>query len=484
MIASPRRTKIVCTLGPATDNEGAIRGLLEAGADVLRLNFSHGDRDQHRDTIRRIRRVSAALGREVAILQDLRGPKIRLGEVPGGHRQLQPGERIELAPEPDVPAGALPVSYPHLLDDVTEGERILVADGLVELEVRSRRSDRLVCEVVVAGEVSSHKGVNLPGSTLRVPSFTDKDRADLTLGLEEGVDVVALSFVRHEEDLAPVREMSTGLAIPPLVVAKIEKPQAVDRLCQILAAVDGIMVARGDLGVEMPTEEVPLIQKRIISEARRAAKPVITATQMLRSMVDSPRPTRAEAADVANAILDGTDAVMLSEETAVGRWPVESVAMLDRIARRVETEIDPTAALREPAADSLPTEAAAISRAAGLLALDLAAAAIVATTTSGSTARLVSRLRPTTPILALATSAEVERQLVLSWGVIPSKIDAFDDIESAFDVAQRRCVEVGLARPGDRIVATAGLPLHRAGTTNVIRVLEAPVPAEHDTSQP
>jgi pyruvate kinase len=244
-------------------------------------------------------------------------------------------------------------------------------------------------------------------------------------------------------------------------------------LCQILAAVDGIMVARGDLGVEMPTEEVPLIQKRIIREARRAAKPVITATQMLRSMVDSPRPTRAEAADVANAILDGTDAVMLSEETAVGQWPVKAVAMLDRIARRVETEIDATAALRETGADSLPTEAAAISRATGLLAHDLDAAAIVATTTSGSTARLVSRLRPGAPILALTRSVEVERQLALSWGVTPGRIEAFDDIESAFEVARRRCVEVGLAKPGDRIVATAGLPLHTPGTTNVIRVLDA-----------
>jgi pyruvate kinase len=471
MTVDHRRTKIVCTLGPATRSEAGIRSLLEAGADVLRLNFSHGDRGEHRDTIRMIRSVSAAVGREVAILQDLRGPKIRLGELPGGERMLNAGERVELASEPEVPNGALGVSYPYLLDDVTEGERILLADGLVELEVRSRLADRLVCEVVVAGPVSSHKGVNLPGTTLRVAAFTDKDRADLEIGLAEGVDIVALSFVRHEDDLAPVRAMIAEHRPPPLVVAKIEKPQAVDRLCQILAAVDGVMVARGDLGVEMPTEEVPLIQKRIIREARRAAKPVITATQMLRSMVDNPRPTRAEATDVANAILDGTDAVMLSEETAVGRWPVEAVSMLDRIARRVETELDPAAPMRESPAESLPVDAAAISRAACLLAHDLGAVAIVATTTSGSTARMVSRLRPRAPILALTPSLEVERQLALSWGVVPQRIAGFDDIESAFAGARRRCVESGLAAPGDRIVATAGLPLHAAGTTNVIRVL-------------
>ncbi len=471
MTASLRRTKIVCTLGPATRSEDRLRALLEAGADVLRLNFSHGDREEHRETIRRIRSVSASVGREVAILQDLRGPKIRLGELPGGERMLGAGERVELAPEPDVPDGALGVSYPYLLDDVTEGERILLADGLVELEVVSRRDDRLVCDVLVAGAVSSHKGVNLPGTTLRVASFTDKDRADLEVGLAEGVDIVALSFVRHEDDLAPVRAMVAGRDTPPLVVAKIEKPQAVERLCQILVAVDGVMVARGDLGVEMPTEEVPLIQKRIIREARRTAKPVITATQMLRSMVDNPRPTRAEATDVANAILDGTDAVMLSEETAVGRWPVEAVSMLDRIARRTESELDSTAMMREPPADSLPTDAAAISRAACLLAHDLGAAAIVATTTSGSTARLVSRLRPQAPILALTPLAAVQRQLALSWGVVPDRIPGFADIESAFATARHRCVETGLAADGDRVVATAGLPLHEAGTTNVIRVL-------------
>jgi len=471
MTADLRRTKIVCTLGPATSSEHGIRALLEAGADVLRLNFSHSDREEHRATIRRIRAVSASMGREVAILQDLGGPKIRLGELPGGERLLGAGERVELAPEPDVPDGALGVSYPYLLDDVSEGDRILLADGLVELEVVSRRDDRLVCEVLVAGAVSSHKGVNLPGTTLRVASFTDKDRADLEVGLAEGVDIVALSFVRHEDDLAPVRAMISGRDAPPLVVAKIEKPQAVERLCQILVAVDGVMVARGDLGVEMPTEEVPLIQKRIIREARRAAKPVITATQMLRSMVDNPRPTRAEATDVANAILDGTDAVMLSEETAIGRWPVEAVSMLDRIARRTESELDSTAPMREPPADSLPVDAAAISRAACLLAHDLEAAAIVATTTSGSTARLVSRLRPRAPILALTPSVAVQRQLALSWGVVPDRIPGFEDIESAFVVARRRCLEVGLAARGDRIVATAGLPLHEAGTTNVIRVL-------------
>jgi pyruvate kinase len=468
----PRRTKIVCTLGPATSSDDGIRGLLEAGADVIRLNFSHGDHSSHREAIHRIRAVSSQLGREVAILQDLRGPKIRLGVLPGGERQLTAGERVDLAPEDHVPEGVVPVSYPYLLEDVTEGERILLADGLVELEVRSRQVDRLQCEVTVAGPISSHKGVNLPGTTLRVPSFTDKDRADLELGLAEGVDLVALSFVRHEDDLAPVRAMLETVAEPPLLIAKIEKPQAVERLDRILEVVDGVMVARGDLGVEMATEEVPLIQKRIIREARRAARPVITATQMLRSMVDNPRPTRAEAADVANAIFDGTDAVMLSEESAIGHWPVKAVEMLDRIARRIEPELDPAGYLTEPASTLLPDAAAAIGRAACMLAHDLGAAAMVATTTSGSTARLLARLRPKAPILALTPSLAIQRQLILSWGVISDRIDGFDDAEAAFTLARERCLAHGLAGPGDRLVATAGLPIHVRGTTNLIRVLE------------
>ena len=468
-----RRTKIVCTLGPATSDEGGIERLLAAGMDVVRLNFSHGHREEHRATIRRVREVAARLGREVGILQDLGGPKIRLGRLAVEERLLEPGERLRLVTGEAAEGPDLPVNYEHLLEDVAHGDSILLADGLVELEVLERSADALECVVVVGGPVSSRKGVNLPGSTLRVPAFTDKDRLDLAVGLEEGVDFVALSFVRHERDLEPVHQCLAGSVQRPLVIAKIEKPQAVERLKQILAAVDGVMVARGDLGVEMPVVEVPLIQKRVIREARRAARPVITATQMLRSMVSSPRPTRAEATDVANAVLDGTDAVMLSEESAVGSYPVEAVEILDRIARRVEREYDTRDLLLEPPSELLrDAEATAISRSACLVARDLDARLIVATTVSGSTARLLARLRPPVPVAALTPELAVRRQLTLSWGVLPATSPTFVDTDTLFDLVRSACRQQGLARPGDRVVITAGLPLAVRGTTNLIRVIE------------
>ncbi len=468
-----RRTVIVCTLGPATSSRDGIRSLLEAGADVIRLNFSHGDRETHRHTIRRIREVAGSVGREVAILQDLGGPKIRLGRLDGGERELRAGDTVELAPDAESrPAGALPVGYPYLLEDVDEGERILLADGMVELEVAERLEDRLRCTVLVGDRVSSHKGVNLPGTALRVPSFTDKDRADLEVGLQEGVDMVALSFVRHERDVEPVRALLGDREVPPLLVAKIEKPQAIERFDAILDAVDGVMVARGDLGVEMPVEQVPVIQKRIIDRARRAGKPVITATQMLRSMVSNPRPSRAEASDVANAVLDGTDAVMLSEETAIGEYPAEAVRVLDRITREVEPELDGEEALREPVSPLLPRTAGALSRAAGRLARDVEAAAIVAFTFSGSTARLVSRLRPSVPVVGITPRVEVARQLALSWGVIPVVAEVVGSGPDLLETARRWVREVGAACGGDRVVITAGLPFNVPGRTNLTMVLE------------
>ena len=468
-----RRTKIVCTLGPATASPDGVAALLEAGADVFRLNFSHGDRESHRRTIHMVREVARERGREVAILQDLAGPKIRLGELPGGERDLTTGGRVDLVPTGgDVGPDDLPVAYPYLLEDVHEGERILLADGLIELKVVERGADRLRCEVVVGDRVASHKGVNLPGTTLRVPSFTDKDRDDLAVGLEEAVDLVALSFVRHERDIEPVREMMAGRPNPPLVIAKLEKPQAIERLEAILAAVDGVMVARGDLGVEMPVEQVPLVQKRVISETRRAGKPVITATQMLRSMVTSPRPLRAEASDVANAVLDGTDAVMLSEETAIGQYPGEAVRVLDRIARVVEPTLDWDAILREPISPVLPRTAAALARSAGRLARDVEAAAIVAFTVSGSTARLIAHLRPGMPVLGLTPSLAVARQLALSWGVVPVVTDVLGSGDLMLETANRWVLKAGLAAPGDRVVVTAGVPFGVRGTTNLAMVLE------------
>ncbi|MFH1059393.1 MAG: pyruvate kinase [Pseudomonadota bacterium] len=470
--APARKTKIVCTIGPATAAPETLKAMLAAGMDVARLNFSHGDHASHRQLIASLRQGAAELGREVGILQDLAGPKIRLGRLDAPLR-LSAGQAIRMvAGDATAEDGVLPVNYPHLLEDVNPGDRILLADGLVELAATAKSGSHLECEVVVGGELSSHKGVNLPTSRLRVSTFTEKDQADLMMGLEAGVDFVALSFVRHEQDLDPVRQILNQQDHPPLLIAKIEKPEAVARYAEILEQVDGIMVARGDLGVEMPLEEVPVIQKRLISQARQAGKVVITATQMLRSMMESPRPTRAEATDVANAILDGTDAVMLSDETAVGRYPLEAVAVLGRIARATEPSLEGRGFLREPLSPLLPATEAAISRAACYLAQDIAPAAIVASTTSGGTARLIARYRPSVPLIGLTPNSAACRQLHLSWGVIPALIPAHEDAEQMLDLARTWIVQQGLAGAGDRVIVTAGVPLGVPGTTNLLKVLD------------
>ena len=465
-----RKTKIVCTLGPATDSTEGITALIDAGMDVARLNFSHGRREDHRATIRRVREVARQSGREVGVLQDLGGPKIRLGELPDGGVSLETGNTVELAVEDSTPAGAIPVDYPHLLEDVAPGETILLADGVAELEVTEVLADRLICIVVNGGELSSRKGVNLPQATLRVPAVTDKDLADLEVGLDEGVDFVALSFVRHENDLQAVRDRLASLERPPLLIAKIEKPQAVERIAQIMTVVDGLMVARGDLGVEMPPEKVPIIQKRIIRAAREAGRPVITATQMLRSMVDSPRPLRAEASDVANAVFDGTDALMLSEETAIGRYPNEAVRMLHRVSLEAEGYLDLEAMTAEAHAGGSSHVTDALSRAACSLAAAIEAAAIVTTTTSGSTARLIARHRPGVPVLGMTTTAEVARQLTLSWGVIPAPIATPDDLEALGRAILHELAGQELGTRGDHVVLVAGLPLGFSDSANVLRV--------------
>jgi len=405
-------------------------------------------------------------------LQDLGGPKIRLGELPEIGVTLEAGSKVALGVDGRTADGVLPVSYPHLLEDVKTGERILLADGIAELEVTEVTGDRLICVVINGATVTSRKGVNLPQANLRVSAFTEKDRDDLEVGLEEGVDFVALSFVRHEDDLEPVRRRLTACDHPPLLIAKIEKPQAVDRLDPILEAVDGLMVARGDLGVEMPPEQVPMIQKKIIAAARRAGRPVITATQMLRSMVDSPRPLRAEASDVANAVLDGTDAVMLSEETAIGHFPTKAVGVLNSVALEAEQAIDHSKMIEDSISSSVPEVTAAISRAACELAASIGADAIVTATTSGATARLVARLRPSAPVLGITTSRAVVRQLALSWGVIGTEVDETSDL-AAMGVGLAETLAVrGLDTPGSRVVITAGLPLGISGSTNLLQVRE------------
>jgi pyruvate kinase len=472
MTYNPRKTKIVCTLGPAAKSAERVRALIGAGMNVARLNFSHGDHEGHGKMLHTLRGISKDMGREIGILQDLGGPKIRLGKLPTPERHLESGERVVLRVMSSKKTSDIPVNYQYLLEDLAVGDRILLADGLVLLKAESKTADGITCEVLVGGTIHSHKGINLPSSTLRVPSFTEKDRKDLAFGLQEGVDFVALSFVRHERDLEPAREILAQSETHPLLIAKIEKPQAIERLEQILAQVDGVMVARGDLGVEMPLEKVPIIQKKIIRMARQAGKPVITATQMLRSMIDNPRPTRAEATDVANAILDGTDALMLSDETAIGEYPVEAVGILERIARATECHLHERAFFSETISEPLPLIASAIGRSACFLAEDLQASAIVAGTSSGSTARLISRFRPACPVLGLTPSPQTERQLTLSWGVEPALVAPFTDTDDIFELARLWALEHDIIASGDRLVVTAGAPVGAPGTTNLIKVME------------
>ncbi len=467
-----RRTRIVCTIGPATNSPERISQLIEAGMDVARLNFSHGDRETHRETIRLIRKVSAEAGREVGILQDLGGPKIRLGKIGEAKRMLRHGEQVILFAGQSSNDRRLPVNYPELAQDVDKGDVILLADGTVQLLAVEKKGEEIVCNVVVGGAVMSFKGVNLPFSHLSVKSLTEKDRLDLALGLAEKVDFVALSFVRTHKDIEDVRKILKKGDYSPMLIAKIEKPEAVEHFEKILAVVDGVMVARGDLGVEMPLDEIPIIQKRIIRMTRQAGKPVITATQMLTSMLENPRPTRAEATDVANAILDGTDAVMLSDETAIGNYPAEAVSILDRIARSTEPHLNERTLLGEEVSEFLHTVPAAISRAACWLALDLEASAIVATTSSGYTARLVARFRPSAPVLALTDHVETQRRLSLTWGVMPHLMSSFVDTDQMFASALACAVEQGIARPGSCLVVTAGVPVGIAGTTNLLKVME------------
>lgn len=472
-----RRTKIVCTIGPASSSPEMIRRLFRAGMDVARLNFSHGLHQEHLSAIKEIRSAAAEAGREVGILADLSGPKIRLGLIDGEFK-LEAGGEVVLFSGQEPEENKLPVNYPYLYEDLALGDRILLADGKVELLVAEKKEQMVHCHVVVGGELTSHKGVNLPTSELRIPAFTEKDRDDLKFALSHEVDMVAMSFVRQESDLAPIREMMSVLKHPPLLIAKIEKPQALDHLENILAAVEGVMVARGDLGVEMPVEEVPVIQKRVIEEARRAGKVVITATQMLVSMTENPRPTRAEVTDVANAILDGTDAVMLSEETAMGAYPVEAVRMLDKVARFTEPTMDEERFLNQDLSGLLPQTEGAISRAVVVLAGDLNPVAILAATTSGSTARLVARYRPRLPVVGITSIPTTCRQLCLSWGVLPALIQPCRSVDQLLAAAKDWMRENRLAGQNDRFLLTAGIPLLRRGTTNLIKVVDMSGPDE------
>ena len=465
-----RRTKIVATIGPATQNADVLRALIEAGATTLRLNFSHGSHEDHQRSIRLIRQISFELNQPVGILQDLQGPKIRLGKFEQGAIQLAKGDSFVLTSEPILGTQERAcVTYDKLAEEVPVGSTILLDDGKVEMKVESVDSEaqELHCRVVVGGLLSNNKGVNFPGVYLSIKALTDKDREDLMFGLNQGVDWVALSFVRNPQDVLEIKEIiaQTGKNVP--VIVKIEKHEAIEQMEAILSLSDGVMVARGDLGVELPAEEVPILQKRLILTANALGIPVITATQMLDSMVGNPRPTRAEVSDVANAILDGTDAVMLSNETAVGKFPVEAVATMARVAVRTEQEGLDRRDLGNSGAYSIPN---AISQAVGRIASQLNAAAIMTLTKSGATARNVSKYRPQTPILAITPHVNVARQLQLVWGVKPLLVLDLPSTTQTFQAAMGMAQEKQLLNDGDLVVLTAGTLQGVSGSTDLIKV--------------
>ena len=468
-----RRTKIVATVGPACESEAMLLALMEAGADVFRLNFSHGDQASKAVLIRRIRELSRRRQRAVAILGDLQGPKIRTGLMEGGALELVAGEEVTITTREVRGSGRLiPTTFRALPRDVRGGDRILLDDGLLELEVLESGAEDVRCRVVVGGVLKDRKGINLPGAAVSAPALTEKDREDLAFCLREGVDWVALSFVRSVADVAELKDLILRQKGEMQVIAKIEKPQAVDDFDAILEAADGIMVARGDLGVEMSPEKVPLIQKAIIRRCNEAGKPVITATQMLESMIEHPRPTRAETSDVANAILDGTDAVMLSAETASGKYPLEAVSLMVRVARDVEG--DP--ALKEKVFHPIPEVRGyrrlpeAISQAACRVAENVGAAAILAFTQTGSTAAMVSKYRPALPIYAVTPSQAVRRRLALYAGVRSLRVDIEGDTEAQIRSVEEAVLAATDLKKGDVVVITMGSPVSAPGTTNLMKV--------------
>ena len=464
-----RRTKIVATIGPATQSEEIITDLIKAGVTTFRLNFSHGDHKDHQERIKTIRKVSEKLDLDIGILQDLQGPKIRLGRFKDGPVKVKKGDKFSLTSnEVECTKSIANVTYNKLAQEVTSGKRILLDDGKIEMIVEKVDigNNLLECKVTVGGVLSNNKGVNFPDVQLSVKALTDKDIEDLEFGLTAGVDWIALSFVRNPSDINEIKNLinKSGHSIP--VVAKIEKFEAIDQIDSILPLCDGVMVARGDLGVEMPAEEVPLLQKELIRKANTLGIPIITATQMLDSMASNPRPTRAEVSDVANAILDGTDAVMLSNETAVGDYPVEAVETMATIARRIERDY-PLKAIESHLPSTIPN---AISAAVSNIARQLDAGAIIPLTKSGSTARNVSKFRPPTPILATTTERSVARRLQLVWGVTPLLVKNDDRTAKTFSIAMQIAQELGILKQGDLVVQTAGTLTGISGSTDLIKV--------------
>jgi pyruvate kinase len=463
----PRRTKIVATIGPASSSREMLRRLMGAGMDGVRLNFSHGEHALHAQVARNVRELHEELKRPVALIADLQGPKLRVASLPEP-RELPTGGEVVVAGEPFARDGDLPVAPAVISEVLQPGHDVLIADGLVRLKVEEVEEGRARCAVLVGGRVTPHKGVNLPGVPIPIPSLTRKDTEDLEFALELGVDFVALSFVRSAADVRDLRALIESAGSHAHVIAKIEKAEAVEALDEIVAATDALMVARGDLGVEIGPAEVPLLQKRIILRALQRGRTVITATQMLESMVEDAQPSRAEASDVANAVLDGSSALMLSEETAIGKYPVEAVSYMDRIARAVEPSLGYRHQL--PDASEEPTVGQAMSNAACDLAEVLQARAVLVPTFSGGTASAVARLRPHRPIIALTHNPDALGHMAIEWGVAPILIPEVDDVEELWARSVEAARESGLVLSGDRVVITAGTTVNMPGSTNVIKV--------------
>ena len=467
-----RRTKIVATVGPASSEDAVLTALMESGVSVFRLNFSHGTLEDKAELIRRIRAISKQRQNAVAILGDLQGPKIRVGQFENGQIALTPGEEVTIT-SLDIAGrkGLIHTVYKNLPRDVRAGDQILLDDGLMELEVLTSDGTDVRCRVRFGGLLKDRKGINLPGVAVSAPSLTEKDLEDLRFCIEQEVDYLALSFVRRAADVLELKSLLKQSQSQIRVISKIEKPEAVDNFAEILAASDGIMVARGDLGVEIRPEKVPLIQKDIICKCNQAGKPVITATQMLESMINNPRPTRAEASDVANAILDGTDAIMLSAETATGNYPVEAVSLMDRVALDVET----VASLRgkdiSPGANGDGFDLSeAIGQAACQLSQRVGAKAILAFTQTGNTATLVAKYRPPVPIYAVTPSRSVRRRLALYSGVRSLRVDIEGSTEAQIEQVDKAVLAAGVLNPGDVVVITMGSPISEPGTTNLLKV--------------
>ncbi|MCA1958398.1 MAG: pyruvate kinase [Nitrospira sp.] len=480
-----RKAKIVCTIGPATASPTMLDRLIESGMDTARLNFSHGTHAAHAAAIAAIRQAAARRKVAVAIIQDVQGPRIRIGAVPDGGIAVRSGQSIRIRPvslssDQPIPSPSLthssmpdiPILYPSLTRDLKPGARILINDGLIEL-LTDRVADSYVdCTVVTGGTILSHKGINLPGTNVSVPTLTDKDREDLRFGITRGVDYVALSFVRGPEDIRAARGFIAECGGDQPIIAKIERAEAVATLGKLLDEADGVMIARGDLGVEMGPEAVPILQKRIIMEANRRRRLVITATQMLESMTQSPRPTRAEASDVANAVFDGTDAVMLSAETAVGAYPLETVQVMDRIIQAAEREAEPMTSFRQQNEGTPMPFPDAVCTAAYFAAQAVAADAIVVFSERGATARLISKQRPASSIIAFTPYESVRQRMALYWGVRPSLIPQIEHTDDRVEEAERRLKAEGLVKGGEKIVILSGTQVGQPGGTNLMKLHE------------